>query len=296
MHAHRRAQPPSVSTGASSSSVARSASNRARFSSIGRSPSARSSTSRANAYTAAIARRFSAGKHHDPVREVLRPLPRDALNLGVRLLDRERAHRTSVSAASRARRARDGFGRWVKMSQPASSSASSAASPPRAKSPTARPRRPPIRARSVSPCAQQRRCALGLETEQRAQLVARTVELRIAEALPVLGREVHAPELEVTRHVLEEVDELQPGADGVARGDELVVVEPAQHAEHEPPARIGGVDAVLLQCRPTSRSPRRAGRSDSPRSAAGRAHVEGRTPARSAARSASPARWARPRR
>src|SRR6476646_11202454 len=38
------------------------------------------------------------------------------------------------------------------------------------------------------PFAQQRRCARGLETEQRTQLVARTVELRIAEAPAVVGR------------------------------------------------------------------------------------------------------------
>src|SRR4051812_27449690 len=70
-------------------------------------------------------------------------------------------------------------------------------------------------------CAQQRRRALRLEAQQRAQLVVRPVERRAAEAAQVLGRQVHAPELEVPGHVLEEVHELEPGAHGVARRDEL---------------------------------------------------------------------------
>ena len=43
---------------------------------------------------------------------------------------------------------------------------------------------------------------------------------------PVLGRQIDAPELEVARHVLQEVDELQARAHGVARRDELGIVEP----------------------------------------------------------------------
>src|SRR5207248_10997341 len=57
-----------------------------------------------------------AWQEHDPVREVLRARASDTLNLCIRFVD---AHLTSTSAASRARRARDGFGRRVKTSQPA---------------------------------------------------------------------------------------------------------------------------------------------------------------------------------
>src|SRR6516165_6136213 len=50
---------------------------------------------------------------------------------------------------------------------------------------------------------QELRGALRLESEQRAQLLGRPVERRVAERAPVLGRQVDAPEVEVARHVLE---------------------------------------------------------------------------------------------
>ena len=107
-----------------------------------------------------------------------------------------------------------------------------------------------MRARKHLAGAEQLRSARRLEAQQLAQLRARPVERRLAEPPPVLRRQVHAPELEVARHVLEEVHELQPGAHRVARRDELRLVEPPQHAEHEPPARIGRVDAVVAQLLP----------------------------------------------
>src|SRR5262245_49429606 len=61
---------------------------------------------------------------------------------------------------------------------------------------------------------------LRLELERARQLRARAVEHSDAEATPVLRRQIDAAELEVTRHVLQEVDELEPGADVVARADE----------------------------------------------------------------------------
>ena len=137
------------------------------------------------------------------------------------------------------------------MSQSARSSASSAASPPRAKSATARPTRPPPSRRpSSSPDESSAARPLGLELEQPPQLRARPVELLDAEAAPVLRGQVDAPEREVARHVLQEVDELQPGADVVGERDRLQVVAAPEHAEHEPPDRIGRVDAVALQVGP----------------------------------------------
>ena len=68
--------------------------------------------------------------------------------------------------------------------------------------------------------------------------------------MPIVCRQIDAPQLEVARHVLQEVHELEAGADRVARRDELLVVEPPQDAEHEATARVGRVDAVVLQVRP----------------------------------------------
>src|SRR5438874_2744165 len=118
-----------------------------------------------------------ARQHHDPVREVLRPRPRDALYVAVCLVYSR--HRTNTSAASRASRARDGFGRCVKTSQLAASSASSAARPPRAKRPTARPSRPPIRARSTSPA--------------RSSVTARSASKRSSARSSSLGRSSPGP-------------------------------------------------------------------------------------------------------
>src|SRR5947209_931611 len=59
--------------------------------------------------------------------------------------------------------------------------------------------------------------ALALEAEQLGKGPAWPVERRHPEAAPVFGWEVYAAEREVPRHVLEEVDELESGADLVAR-------------------------------------------------------------------------------
>ena len=68
--------------------------------------------------------------------------------------------------------------------------------------------------------------------------------------MAVLGRQVDAAELEVARHVLQEVDELQSRADVVARGDELRLPFEPQQTEHEAADGIGGVAAVLAQVVP----------------------------------------------
>src|SRR6266516_5423397 len=73
-----------------------------------------------------------------------------------------------------------------------------------------------------------------LVTEQIEQLGTRTVEHGHTERTAVVERQVDTAELEIARHDLEEVDELQPGADVVARGDQLGVAVQAEQAEHEP--------------------------------------------------------------
>src|SRR5581483_1648527 len=97
---------------------------------------------------------------------------------------------------------------------------------------------------------EERRRAFRLEAEERGEPGVRPVERRVAEAAPVLGGEIDAAELEVARDVLEEVDELQAGAHRVARGHEAGIVEPAQDAEHEAAAGVGGVHAVPLEVVP----------------------------------------------
>src|SRR3989440_3960231 len=89
-------------------------------------------------------------QQHDSVGEVTGALPRQALHLGIGSLD---DHGTRAPIAVRASRARDGFGRPEKTSKRARSSASRAASPPRAKAITARPVRPPSLGPSDSPAA-----------------------------------------------------------------------------------------------------------------------------------------------
>src|SRR5690348_11625358 len=59
-----------------------------------------------------------------------------------------------------------------------------------------------------------------LELERLRQLRARPLERDDPEATTVFGRQVDAAELEVTRHVLQKVHELQSGADVVARRNE----------------------------------------------------------------------------
>src|SRR6266508_4368258 len=90
----------------------------------------------------------------------------------------------------------------------------------------------------------------GLEAQELEQLGTRTVELAHAEAAPVLNRQIDAAELQVTRHVLEEVDELKPRADVVARREQLWLPVSAQEPEDEPPDRIGRMAAVFAQVVP----------------------------------------------
>src|SRR5438477_2093575 len=89
-------------------------------------------------------------QQHDSVGEITGALPRQALDLGIGSLD---DHGTRAPIAVRASRARDGLGRPEKTSKRARSSASTAASPPRAKAVTARPVRPPSLGPSGSPAA-----------------------------------------------------------------------------------------------------------------------------------------------
>ena len=76
------------------------------------------------------------------------------------------------------------------------------------------------------------------------------VERRHAEPTAILRREVDPPQREVARHILQKVDELEPGADVVAERDGLVVVKAAQDTEHEAAAGIGRVDAVVVEVIP----------------------------------------------
>src|SRR5207248_2426514 len=57
----------------------------------------------------------------------------------------------------------------------------------------------------------------GLELEQPAERLVRPVEVGDAEVPPVFGGEGDTPEGEVTRNGLEEVDDLERGADVVAQ-------------------------------------------------------------------------------
>ena len=98
--------------------------------------------------------------------------------------------------------------------------------------------------------AEQRPRPVGLVAQQHLELRARLVELRHAEARPLLGRQVDPPEREVARDVLQEVDQLQAGADVVRERDQLGIVRAAEDAEHEPADRIGRVDAVVLEVGP----------------------------------------------
>ena len=132
----------------------------------------------------------------------------------------------------------------------ADSSASSAARPPRANSPTARPIRPPIPSCNTRPPARRLRArAASYRSNSRSSGLGRSSAVT-PNLHAVLEREVDAAELEIARHVLQEVDELQPGADVVARGDELGLAVQAKQAEHEAADGVGRVAAVLLQVVP----------------------------------------------
>src|SRR5207248_489847 len=97
---------------------------------------------------------------------------------------------------------------------------------------------------------EERAGSLGLEPQQLAERLARAIELHDAEPAPVLGGQVDPPELEVARNVLEEIHELEPRADVVARGDEPGIAVAPEQAENEPPDGVGGVDAVVLEVGP----------------------------------------------
>ena len=133
------------------------------------------------------------------------------------------------------------------MSQCASSSASSAARPPRAKRPTALPTRPPIASRRRSPAPSRPRARRASCSRHRRSGSFGASSVVDAEPAPIVGGEIDAAEREVARDVLEEVHELEPGADVVRPGDELRLVRAADHAEHEPPDRVGRVCAVAAQ-------------------------------------------------
>ena len=123
----------------------------------------------------------------------------------------------------------------MKTSQSARSSASSAASPPRAKSATPGPTRPPSFRSELLAGAQQAARPLGLELEQPPQRLVRLPQLGDAEAPPVFGRQVHAPQREVARHVLQEVHQLQAGADVVGERNQLgLVVRPSTPSTRRP--------------------------------------------------------------
>ena len=92
--------------------------------------------------------------------------------------------------------------------------------------------------------------ACRLEAQQLGQPLVRPVEHRHLEVPAVVGRQVDPPEREVARHVLEEVDQLEPGADVVGGGHELRLVCQLQQTEHEPPDGVGRMHAVVLQVCP----------------------------------------------
>ena len=136
----------------------------------------------------------------------------------------------------------------MKTSYSARSSASSAASPPRAKSATERPARPPSARASGKPRLRSSRARSDSNRSQRPEaLRARAGELPLCdrEAPEILLRQVDTAELEVARRILEEVHELKTRADRVAHLHERRLVQAPVDAEHEPPHRIGRVGAVL---------------------------------------------------
>ena len=92
--------------------------------------------------------------------------------------------------------------------------------------------------------------AIGLEAQQQEKFRTRPIERGHGETAPVDGRQVDATELEITRDVLKEVDELQSGADVVARRNELRVMSEPQEAEDEAPDGIGRVPAILTKIVP----------------------------------------------
>jgi hypothetical protein len=94
--------------------------------------------------------------------------------------------------------------------------------------------------------------AIGFGAQQPKKFRTRPVKPGHAETASVHDRQVDATELEISGDVLQEIDELQSGADVVARSNELRVVIEPQEAENEPPDRIGRVPAVLTEIVPAA--------------------------------------------
>ena len=136
----------------------------------------------------------------------------------------------------------------MKTSYSARSSASSAARPPRAKSATERPGRPPSARASGKPRLRSERARSDsnrASDRKRSEPGPAQLVLGDREAPEILLRQVDAAELQVARRVLEEVHELETGADRVAHLHEHGLVQAPVDAEHEPPHWIGRVSAVL---------------------------------------------------
>ena len=146
-----------------------------------------------DAQIAAIARRFSRGSTR-VIRDAKFFASRRVMRSTSRTVDR---HRTSTNAASRAS-PRDGFGRCVKTSQSADSERLERREPRRGAR-TIRRRGRAVRRRARG-AARRRRAGPDapprLEPEQRAQLVARPVERRLAEGPCFFRRQITSAELE----------------------------------------------------------------------------------------------------
>ena len=76
------------------------------------------------------------------------------------------------------------------------------------------------------------------------------VERRDLETAAIIRGKVDAPERQIARHVLEEVDQLEPGTDVVRGANQHRVVVETEQPEDEPADRVGGVVAVPLDLVP----------------------------------------------
>ena len=187
-------------------------------------------------------------------------MPKAKLRASLRVMRTTSAYASSRvtdgSAPRAARRAnvrRDGEGRPVNTSYLARARASRAARPPRAKSPTERPARPPSASASPNPRSRSGRARAALEREQRGHALAPGPgEIGVGDREPaqVLLGQIHPSERQVARRILEEVHELQAGAHVVAARHELGIAGAAVDAEHEPADGIGGVRAVVADVGP----------------------------------------------
>ena len=136
----------------------------------------------------------------------------------------------------------------MKTSYSARSSASSAASPPRAKSATERPGRPPSARASGKPRLRSSRARSDsnrASDRKRSEPGPASSRLCDREAPEILLRQIDPAKLEVPWRVLEEVHELKTRADRVAHLHERGLVQAPVDAEHEPTHWVGRVGAVL---------------------------------------------------